>query len=92
MAAVPKEILDKVHRIEIQAGRLVDDLFAGEYHPVFKGHGLEFAEVRGCQAGAWPSVSSFSESDSAISSKSSPSSSPSPTSLTSFSSAHSSSV
>lgn len=51
MAAVPKEILDKVHRIEIQAGRLVDDLFAGEYHSVFKGHGMEFAEVREYQAG-----------------------------------------
>ena len=51
MTAVPKEILDKVHRIEIQAGRLVDDLFAGEYHSVFKGHGMEFAEVREYQAG-----------------------------------------
>jgi uncharacterized protein (DUF58 family) len=51
MAAVPKEILDNVHRIEIQAGRLVDDLFAGEYHSVFKGHGMEFAEVREYQAG-----------------------------------------
>jgi uncharacterized protein (DUF58 family) len=46
MTAVPKEILDKVHRIEIQAGRLVNDLLAGEYHSVFKGHGMEFAEVR----------------------------------------------
>lgn len=51
MAAVPKEILDQVHRIEIQAGRLVDDLFAGEYHSVFKGHGVEFAEVREYQPG-----------------------------------------
>lgn len=51
MTAVPQEILDKVHRIEIQAGRLVDDLFAGEYHSVFKGHGMEFAEVREYQAG-----------------------------------------
>lgn len=51
MTAVPQEILDNVHRIEIQAGRLVDDLFAGEYHSVFKGHGMEFAEVREYQAG-----------------------------------------
>ena len=51
MAAVPQEILDNVHRIEIQAGRLVNDLFAGEYHSVFKGHGMEFAEVREYQAG-----------------------------------------
>ena len=48
---VPKEILEKVHRIEIQAGRLVEDLFAGEYHSVFRGHGMEFAEVREYQAG-----------------------------------------
>ncbi len=48
---VPKEILDKVHRIEIQAGRLVSDLFAGEYHSVFKGHGMQFAEVREYQPG-----------------------------------------
>lgn len=50
-ALVPQEILEKVHRIEIQAGRLVDDLFAGEYHSVFKGHGMEFAEVREYQPG-----------------------------------------
>ncbi|MEE2657077.1 MAG: DUF58 domain-containing protein [Candidatus Latescibacterota bacterium] len=48
---IPHEILDKVHLIEIQAGRLVDDIFAGEYHSVFKGHGMEFAEVREYQPG-----------------------------------------
>ena len=48
---IPQEILDKVHRIEIQAGRLVTDLFAGEYHSVFKGHGMEFSEVREYQPG-----------------------------------------
>jgi uncharacterized protein (DUF58 family) len=51
MPAVPQEILDNVHRIEIQAGRLVTDVFAGEYHSVFKGHGMEFAEVREYQPG-----------------------------------------
>ena len=35
---IPREILDKVQLIEIQTGRLVTNLFAGEYHSVFKGH------------------------------------------------------
>ncbi|MEC8992586.1 MAG: DUF58 domain-containing protein [Candidatus Latescibacterota bacterium] len=48
---IPREILEKVQLIEIQAGRLVTNLFAGEYHSVFKGHGMEFAEVREYQPG-----------------------------------------
>lgn len=48
---IPREILDKVHQIEIHTGRLVNNLFAGEYHSVFKGHGMEFAEVREYQPG-----------------------------------------
>jgi uncharacterized protein (DUF58 family) len=40
------EILKKVRRIEIQTGRLVSETFAGEYQSVFKGLGMEFAEVR----------------------------------------------
>lgn len=48
---IPREILDKVQLIEIQTGRLVNNLFAGEYHSVFKGHGMEFAEVREYQPG-----------------------------------------
>ena len=48
---IPREILDKVQQIEIQTGRLVNNLFAGEYHSVFKGHGMEFAEVREYQPG-----------------------------------------
>ncbi len=48
---IPREILDKVRLIEIQTGRLVNNLFAGEYHSVFKGHGMEFAEVREYQPG-----------------------------------------
>ena len=40
------EIVDKIKRIEITAKHLVSDVFAGEYHSVFKGRGMEFDEVR----------------------------------------------
>jgi len=43
---IPKEILKKVRKIEIRTTRLVNDLFGGEYESVFKGHGIEFADVR----------------------------------------------
>ena len=43
---IPKEILKQVRHIEINATRLVNDLFGGEYESVFKGRGMEFAEVR----------------------------------------------
>lgn len=48
---IPKEILKKVKRIEIQTRGLVNDVFSGEYHSVFKGRGMEFAEVREYQFG-----------------------------------------
>ena len=40
------EILKRVRRIEIETGKLVKETFAGEYLSVFKGQGIEFAEVR----------------------------------------------
>ncbi len=43
---LPREILKKIRRIEIRTKRLVDDVFSGEYQSVFKGRGMEFAEVR----------------------------------------------
>ncbi len=43
---IPKEILKKVRHIELRTTRLVNDLFGGEYHSVFKGQGIEFADVR----------------------------------------------
>ena len=48
---IPKEILKKVNLIEIQTRNIVNSLFAGEYHSVFKGQGMEFAEVREYQQG-----------------------------------------
>ena len=43
---IPKEILKKVRRIHIRTKHMVTDVFAGQYHSVFKGQGLEFQEVR----------------------------------------------
>ena len=43
---IPKEILRKIRHIEIRTTRLVNDLFGGEYQSVFKGQGIEFADVR----------------------------------------------
>ncbi len=48
---IPKEIFKKVRRIEITTTRLVNDLFGGEYKSVFKGQGIEFADVREYVAG-----------------------------------------
>jgi uncharacterized protein (DUF58 family) len=48
---LPKELFDKVRRIEITTSRLVTDIFAGQYHSVFKGRGMEFDEVREYQPG-----------------------------------------
>ncbi len=45
------EIIKKVRRIQITASRAVNDLFAGEYHSVFRGRGMEFDEVREYQPG-----------------------------------------
>src|SRR5207302_1211564 len=35
-----------VRKIQIRTSHLVSDLFAGQYQSVFKGRGMEFAEVR----------------------------------------------
>jgi hypothetical protein len=43
---IPKEVLQKIHRIHITTSRMVTDIFAGHYHSVFKGQGMEFDEVR----------------------------------------------
>ncbi|MBT3604326.1 MAG: DUF58 domain-containing protein [Candidatus Latescibacteria bacterium] len=48
---IPAEILKKVKRIEIRTRNLVNTVFAGEYHSVFKGRGMAFSEVREYQAG-----------------------------------------
>ena len=40
-----KELLKQVRQIEIKTKGLVNQVFSGEYHSVFKGRGMEFSEV-----------------------------------------------
>lgn len=46
-----KELLKQVKQIEIRTKGLVNQVFSGEYHSVFKGRGMEFSEVREYQFG-----------------------------------------
>lgn len=46
-----RELLKKVRRIEIKTRGMVNQVFSGEYHSVFKGRGMEFSEVREYQFG-----------------------------------------
>ena len=48
---IASEILRKVRRIEITTRGLVNEVFSGEYHSVFQGRGMNFAEVREYQYG-----------------------------------------
>jgi uncharacterized protein (DUF58 family) len=48
---IPKDVLKKIRQIQIRTTHMVSDLFAGQYHSVFKGQGMEFQEVREYQAG-----------------------------------------
>jgi uncharacterized protein (DUF58 family) len=50
-AIASAEVLRQVRRIEVRTRRLVDSRFAGEYRSLFKGQGMEFAEVREYQPG-----------------------------------------
>jgi uncharacterized protein (DUF58 family) len=47
----PREVLRRVQRLEIQTRKLVDESLAGSYHSVFRGRGMEFAEVREYEPG-----------------------------------------
>ena len=46
-----REILSRVHQIEIKTNRLVNEMLAGQYHSAFKGQGMNFDEVREYQSG-----------------------------------------
>jgi len=48
---IAREILKQVRQIELRTRHLVNDVFSGEYHSVFKGRGMEFSEVREYQYG-----------------------------------------
>jgi uncharacterized protein (DUF58 family) len=41
-----RELIAQVHRLEIKTRRLVNEIFSGQYESVFRGLGMEFAEVR----------------------------------------------
>lgn len=46
-----KELIKKIHRLEIKTKGLTKHIFSGEYHSAFKGRGMAFSEVRGYQFG-----------------------------------------
>jgi uncharacterized protein (DUF58 family) len=48
---IPEDILKNIRRIQITTSRMVTDVFAGHYHSVFKGKGMDFDEVREYQPG-----------------------------------------
>lgn len=51
IASLPPEVLRQVKLLELRTRGLVNSLFTGEYHSVFKGQGMEFSEVREYQPG-----------------------------------------
>ncbi len=48
---ITSDLIKKIRRIEIRTRRLVNDSYAGDYHSIFKGRGMEFDEVRPYQIG-----------------------------------------
>lgn len=42
----PTAILKKIRKLELRTRRLVSETFAGQYHSVFKGRGMNFEDVR----------------------------------------------
>lgn len=49
--SLDREKLEKIRRIQIRTRAILDTGIVGSYHAVFKGRGMEFAEVREYQAG-----------------------------------------
>ena len=48
---IPKEVFQKIRRIQIRSSHKVDELLAGSWNSAFKGRGIEFEEVRPYQIG-----------------------------------------
>jgi uncharacterized protein (DUF58 family) len=46
-----RDLLKRLRKLEITTNRVVRDTMAGQYHSVFKGRGMAFAEVRPYQPG-----------------------------------------
>lgn len=51
VAVAPPEVMRLVRNLELRTRGLVNARYVGEYQSVFKGHGMEFAEVREYQPG-----------------------------------------
>jgi uncharacterized protein (DUF58 family) len=51
MPPIPAEILKQVKSLALRTRGLVDTLLTGEYRSVFRGQGMEFAEVRAYEPG-----------------------------------------
>jgi uncharacterized protein (DUF58 family) len=51
MPTVSPDVLNQVKAIELRTRGLVTSLFAGEYRSMFRGQGMEFAEVRNYEPG-----------------------------------------
>jgi len=45
---------NKIRHLQVYSNKIAEDLLAGEYRSVFKGHGLEFSELREYQYGDDP--------------------------------------
>ncbi len=48
---IPREVIQKIRRIQIRTSHKVDELLAGTWNSAFKGRGIEFEEVRPYQVG-----------------------------------------
>lgn len=46
-----EELFKKIQKLHFKTSKMASDLFAGQYESAFKGHGIEFAEVREYQPG-----------------------------------------
>src|SRR3982750_3412222 len=51
LRSTPEDILKKIRGLEIKTRALVETAFAGDYHSVFKGRGMNFEDVREYQPG-----------------------------------------
>ena len=48
---IPREVIQKIRRVQIRTSHKVDEMLAGTWHSAFKGRGIEFEEVRPYQVG-----------------------------------------
>lgn len=48
---IPREVFQKIRKIQIRSAHQVDELLAGSWNSAFKGRGIEFEEVRPYQPG-----------------------------------------